>query len=248
MEISCTDFKSKYIIVMRHAERADCAYKKCTFEEDDTELSTLGDEQSIDIGLQLKEFCETKNIPVLKSNVTVISSPFSRTIMTASKVLEGLGVIEEFDNFYLCNGLGEYLNEWQFTENPFNVIAVNNKESVHYQTLSENYLSAMKPIKWIEKSLDSEVGYPESASDNQSRYTSTFYKLVDNFIDLSETRIFVISTHGYGVLHIEKYIDYNTNSYSVDYCQSLVIDFGPEGCNILTTWYPRIKKKSLYKF
>lgn len=116
-------------IYLRHAERADLARRPLNrfpskktnaynFMEVDPLLTARGHEQSQVTGLVLQKFMAAKNLG--KESIVVKSSPFLRTLLTATRIAEVLGVSTVHIDF----SLSEFLSKKAFKESPLETLEV----------------------------------------------------------------------------------------------------------------------------
>jgi broad specificity phosphatase PhoE len=96
--------------------------------ETDPELTKLGLEQAFSLGSQLSEIFKTAGV----KNIRIFSSPFSRTLMTSTSCMKGLGLFNT--TLSIDNGLCEFVS---FKECPKNHIALYSGENQHKDFLGQ---------------------------------------------------------------------------------------------------------------
>ena len=96
----------KYIILMRHGERQDCDFNNPTQIKniDDPELSSIGIEQALDIGHQLK----INLLGINFSEINIFTSPFTRTMQTGLNTANGFDMNDSINKYiYIIKDLAE---------------------------------------------------------------------------------------------------------------------------------------------
>ena len=96
---------TKYIILMNHVEK-QIPHEKPTLIKniDDTELSSIGIQQALDIGNQLGLNLFGINF----SEINIFTSPFTRTIQTSLNVANGFDINDKINkNIFIIKDLAE---------------------------------------------------------------------------------------------------------------------------------------------
>lgn len=83
METKDGDIREKLVIVMRHGERSDFAGQIPKLHKFDPELTDMGKKQAYEAGGMIRNYLKSINF---KGKVSIISSPFARTIQTSIEV------------------------------------------------------------------------------------------------------------------------------------------------------------------
>jgi broad specificity phosphatase PhoE len=239
--------KKKLIIVMRHGEREDDQSikkeneKVTKFNEYDPALTNNGVNQAKSIGNQLREFFQSElfsNQDVSKLKIKIYSSPFLRTLMTASSVIDGImngdhDKYQEVDsNIY--NGLYEYLNDRHFKNHPHDFLEINGKnENIHISSLKEKFT-------WKTDS-DNLPNFPETLDESITRYNRAIEKLKNEFEKDYNHDIMIIVTHGYGVQVMASFLYIPDEFFIVDYCSTFIFELDQKSkeSKYLTTINPQ---------
>jgi hypothetical protein len=115
--------KERLIIIMRHGERTDLAGFTTEINEYDPELTENGKNQAYEAGKRLNEFLELKfkerQENFKHKNISIISSPFTRTLETAKYMKNGL---ELNIPIFVENGLSEFISKAWFRNSPIDFL------------------------------------------------------------------------------------------------------------------------------
>ena len=88
------DIKKKYVILVRHGERADRAGLPIIFHEKDPQLTDKGKRQAYEAGNIIKSFLkETINENIDNIKLDIFSSPFTRRMHYVNILILNLKVI-----------------------------------------------------------------------------------------------------------------------------------------------------------
>ena len=208
----------KYIILMRHGERQDCDFNNPTQIKniDDPELSSIGIEQALDIGHQLK----INLLGINFSEINIFTSPFTRTIQTGLNTANGFDMNDSINkNIYIIKDLAENGYKDGFENNldkgPIYYGRKNSKYKKLYNKLILPYYEEKK-YSWNDFDFESKL----TEVENEESIKNRFYTVIENlynYINSKNTNngnsLNIISTHQYGVsFMMEKIISILNNS------------------------------------
>ena len=218
---------TRYIILMRHGERQDCDDKNppIRINTNDTELSSIGINQALDIGYQLK----LNLLGISISEINIFTSPFTRTIQTALNTANGFDMNDNINkNIYIIKDLAEIGYKDGFEENvdkgPLYYGKNNNKYQKLYNQLISPYYKGKKYF-WNTFDFESKLIYNESYNQSKDRY----FAVMDNLYNYINTKninngnsLNIISTHQDGLnIMLTKFIsilnDNNNNKINFDF-------------------------------
>ena len=196
---------ARYIILMRHGERQDCDYNNPPLRKstDDTELSSIGINQALDIGYQLKLNILGINI----SEINIFTSPFTRTIQTALNTANGFDINDNINkNIYIIKDLAENGYKDGFEQNFVKGPLYYGKNHNQYKKLYNQLISPYyKGKKYFWNNFDFESKLIENENDNQIK--DRYYTVMDNLYNYIKIKninngnsLNIISTHQYGVM------------------------------------------------
>lgn len=162
MKENSSEFEfDKIIVVMRHGERADMADGITQyFHTYDPELTEKGKKQSFEAGKLIMDSLK-KIINHDKFNITFISSPFARTLMTSFHVMNGMGLNQEI---FIENGICELCTPNYFDVEPIKFLGL--------YTNDEKFIKEVKDYKIVNKSYSNFPNFPESYRTAYSRNES----------------------------------------------------------------------------
>jgi broad specificity phosphatase PhoE len=224
------DQNKKLLIVMRHGERSDdpdlSGKVEMKLNEDDPELTINGINQARSIGAQLKLLIKTENIE--PKNISLYSSPFSRTLMTTLGVIEGLSQEEANYSFKIMNGAYEYLNHEKFKAHPENILEYHKLYSDNI-THSDAHTIFGNLLKFNPSVDKADIpSYPEDFQDCLKRYRNTLSRIKEEFMK-NDSDVAIVVTHGYGVQTMAEYLNITADWFIVEYCSSYVFSIGENG-------------------
>jgi broad specificity phosphatase PhoE len=211
----------KQIVIIRHGERIDCIDDKLSqavLHESDPELTELGLKQAFSIGEQLSQEFNNK-----ATRYTIVSSPFSRTLMTASHLINGLKSKSNKIEIALKidNGLSEFISK-SFKECPKKQIALFSDNENHSKYLKEYITDDFENFRnhGIE-TIELFPEHPESMSSAIKRYASAIKRIREECSENSD--IILIITHGYGVQIMCEELNIG-DFLGVDFCETFVFE------------------------
>ena len=193
-----------YIIIMRHGERQDCDEKPTLIKnDDDPELSSIGIQQALDIGHQLK----LNLLGINFSEINVFTSPFTRTIQTGLNTANGFDVNDGINkNIYIIKDLAENGYKDGFEKNI-------DKGPIYYGKNEKNYKKLYKDLilpyyegkKYIWNNFDFESKLKEV--ENEEEIKDRYYTVIENLYNYINNKIInnngnslnIITSHQYGV-------------------------------------------------
>ena len=195
---------TKYIILMRHGERQDCddVTPPTIKNINDPELSSIGIQQALDIGHQLKLNLMGINF----SEINIFTSPFTRTMQTGLNTANGFDANDSINkNIYIIKNLAENGYDNGFENNL-------NKGPIYYGRKDKRYKNLYnqlilpyydkKKYKWNDFDFESKLRENETDETIKDRYYTVIADLY-NFIKSKNTNngnsLNIISTHQYGV-------------------------------------------------
>ena len=199
-----------YLFFVRHGQRAD--NKGGSFHSD-SEITENGKSQAKASGELFKDLVSrhpTKNIKIL-------SSPWTRCMMTASYIAEQLDHKELIVEPKMC----ETLLDLVFKENPFNYLNILDMNKSDYK---QKFLAGNVDVKQASESSyeNSKNWYPESVE----HYYKRCYDYIQNhghFVqDEAESSIAIVVTHALALDAIREFT--NNEKPIIDYCSISCIE------------------------
>ena len=216
-----------YIILMRHGERQDCDDNQSPLIKsiDDPELSSIGIQQSLDIGHQLK----LNLLGINFSEINIFTSPFTRTIQTALNAANGFDVNDSINkNIFIIKDLAENGYKEGFEKSIGKGPLYYGRNITEYKKLYKKLIVPYyKGKKYIWNDFDFESKIKEY--ENEEGIRDRYYTVIDNLYQYINSKIMnignslnIIATHQYGVsFMMEKVIsilnDKNENKIFFDF-------------------------------
>ena len=216
-----------YIILMRHGERQDCDDNQSPLIKsiDDPELSSIGIQQSLDIGHQLK----LNLLGINFSEINIFTSPFTRTIQTALNAANGFDVNDSINkNIFIIKDLAENGYKEGFEKSIGKGPLYYGRNITEYKKLYKKLIVPYyKGKKYIWNDFDFESKIKEY--ENEEGIRDRYYTVIDNLYQYINSKIMnignslnIIATHQYGVsFMMEKLIsilnDKNENKIFFDF-------------------------------
>lgn len=188
---------SKILIALRHGQRADrhftnrpnpLRYDPCL-----TEKGLIQAQQSAE---------RIKSLVPQGSNVHVVSSPFLRTIETASFVSKAFGVPVHVDK-----GFGEILLSCDFNSNPVNTLKFFNKKNEVQEDVG---------CLLVENKHLTEARFPESVEAGYRRVSQNW----DSYFRNVKADVYIVVTHLYVVGALSQvWLGRDFAVYDEEYCK-----------------------------
>lgn len=210
------DPSKDYFFGIRHGQRAD----KDGGHYDDIPLTEFGVNQAKESGKIMNELLQRSKI----SKVTLIVSPFLRTMQTAQEVARECGI----KDMKIDMGFMESLYEHAFTENPLLKLETRLLTASEFEEKRfDSDISVTYPSEEEWKKAD-EV-FPEKLGEDFTR----LYKGFDNVLckypseDKEGSNVIILVGHGSMVMGVTDYIE--KSDKIVDYCSIGCIEFDREG-------------------
>jgi len=195
---------TKYIILMRHGERQDCddVNPPIIKNVDDPELSSIGVQQALDIGHQLKLNLMGINF----SEINIFTSPFTRTMQTGLNTANGFDANDSINkNIYIIKNLAENGYDNGFENNLDKGPIYYGRKDKRYNNLYNQLILPYynkKKYTWNDFDFESKLRQNETDETIKDRYYTVIEGLY-NYIKSKNTNngnsLNIISTHQYGV-------------------------------------------------
>ena len=243
---------TKYIILMRHGERQDCddINPPIIKNVNDPELSSIGIQQALDIGHQLKLNLMGINF----SEINIFTSPFTRTIQTGLNAANGFDVNDSINkNIYIIKNLAENGYDNGFENNldkgPIYYGRKDKKYKSLYNQLILPYYNKKK-YNWNDFDFESKLRENETDETIKDRYYTVIADLY-NYIKSKNTNngnsLNIISTHQYGVsFMMEKIISILNESKSDN--EKINFDFASQHYFFCCTYCFKITKEKEFNY
>lgn len=243
---------TKYIILMRHGERQDCddVTPPTIKNVNDPELSSIGIQQALDIGHQLKLNLMGINF----SEINIFTSPFTRTMQTGLNTANGFDANDSINkNIYIIKNLAENGYDNGFENNL-------NKGPIYYGRKDKRYKNLYnqlilpyydkKKYKWNDFDFESKLRENETDETIKDRYYTVIADLY-NFIKSKNTNngnsLNIISTHQYGVsFMMEKIMSILNESKSEN--EKINFDFKSQRYFFCCTYCFKITKEKEFNY
>ena len=217
----------KLIILIRHGERADLAGIPVKMHMSDPELTDEGKTQAYEAGKRLKEILEED---ILKDKtIALISSPFSRTLMTAKYVKNGLDLNLPIN---IENGLSEFISKSWFKNSPCDFL-----EFLHCNEILMNEL--MHDIVF-NNSLNALPEFPESTHACIERFRTTLDLIIYYYLILKNYDIVILVTHVFGLQTLCEKMEIPLDFFDIEYCSTFIfkLDLEKNKFNFEKNFYP----------
>jgi broad specificity phosphatase PhoE len=222
-------FNNKFIIIVRHAERADMIENailenlKCGIY--DTELTDLGKSQAYEAGTKIKDFFEEKRIDLnlleKENKIKLLCSPFARTLITSYQMLKGLNLTTPIS---IEEGLCEHLSQKWYPCPPENFLAwikhEESKEKIHLNTEIEDHLI-------IHDSKTPLPSYPETHEECAIRLKSVYDNITNYYLEECDNRVLLLVTHFFPIEVFVKLfaIEERKMDLPCEYCMTLAFSY-----------------------
>jgi len=195
---------TKYIILMRHGERQDCDDNNPPLIKNvnDPELSSIGIQQALDIGHQLK----LNLMGITFSEINIFTSPFTRTMQTGLNTANGFDANDAINkNIYIIKNLAENGYDTGFENNLHKGPIYYGRKDKKYKNLYNQLILPYydkKKYTWNDFDFESKLRQNETDETIKDRYYTVITDLY-NYINKKNTNngnsLNIISTHQYGV-------------------------------------------------
>lgn len=203
------------IVIIRHGERADLAGGEIKFDLYDPELTSKGIKQAYEAGSRLKEILD-----LLKPNdkkIAILTSPFSRCIMTAKYVKNGMNYNLPL---FIENGLCEFINRQWFKDSPKNFLCYLKYNNLLFQELSNEII--------IENSVMGLPEFPESTNKCTDRFDKAFDLIIDKYAFKTGFNVVVLVTHFFGIQSLCEKMHIPLDNFDIEYCSTFVFKFNKD--------------------
>ena len=220
----------KILMLMRHGEKLVKTGKKPKCGKYDSELSSLGIEQSIFSGQkflsQLKKFNFSNISP---SEISIISSPYMRTLQTTSYFLKGI----DSKNFFQNNDISKLYN----ISIEYGIREILNKKKLKGEEVPKNFLNFLNNPNY--KDFDDElkklklniISNYDFSTEKESRDECFIRckKYVDeqliNFDKNNEYKVIVIISHSGPMQFIMKRLGFIIDDvHKIHFCEQYYFD------------------------
>jgi len=243
---------TKYIILMRHGERQDCddVNPPIIKNVDDPELSSLGVQQALDIGHQLKLNLMGINF----SEINIFTSPFTRTMQTGLNTANGFDANDSINkNIYIIKNLAENGYDNGFENNLDKGPIYYGRKDKRYKNLYNQLILPYydkKKYTWNDFDFESKLRQNESDETIKDRYYTVIEGLY-NYIKSKSTNngnsLNIISTHQYGVsFMMEKIMSILNESKSEN--EKINFDFESQRYFFCCTYCFKITKEKEFNY
>lgn len=203
------------IVIIRHGERADLAGGEIKFDLYDPELTTKGIKQAYEAGCRLKEILD-----ILKPNnkkIAILTSPFSRCIMTAKYVKNGMNYNLPL---FIENGLSEFVNRQWFKDSPINFLCYVKYNNLLFQEISNEII--------IDKSIVCLPDFPESTNKCTERFTDAFDKIIEQYANQTGFNVIILVTHFFGIQSLCEKMNIPLDNFDIEYCSTFVFKYNKD--------------------
>lgn len=208
-------FDDKIIILIRHGERADLAGLQVKMHISDPELTEEGKTQAFETGKRLKEILEEEILNNKK--IALISSPFSRTLMTAKYVKNGLDLNLPIN---IENGLSEFLSKSWFKNNPKDFLEFFNANEILMQELMHDVI--------INNSLNVLPDFPESTHSCIERFRTTLDLIIYYYLLTKNFDVVILITHVFGLQTLCEKMEIPLDFFDIEYCSTFIFKLNVE--------------------
>lgn len=196
-------------VIIRHGERADLAGSKIKFHLYDPELTEKGIKQAYEAGGRLKEMLD-----ILKpenKKIAIITSPFSRCIMTAKYIKNGMNYNLPL---FIENGLSEFINRKWFKSSPKEFLCYFKANTLLFQEINNEII--------IDKSIGKLPEFPESTSKCTERFQKIFDSIIDQYANRTGFNVLILVTHYFGIQSFCEKMNIVVDNFSVEYCSTFI--------------------------
>lgn len=232
-------FNSSYILVLRHGERADClsAFQGSEIKPSlDPELT----ERGLNDARLSGDYIRSAFIDKLKfDNVKVFTSPFIRSLQTATQIAKQIGLNEVTISYRICEKLAFELCEGL---KPFEKMAAGIKEN-------KDQLESRFGCKVVFMDDEHLVGFPEEFEDAYKRYDRYFDDIIIGERKCIQKNLIIIASHGVSIDILRKKFN-NKEEILADYCCISGIEVNKTNGNVslfLNAYNKHIKRKENFK-
>jgi broad specificity phosphatase PhoE len=233
---------NKFIFIVRHAERADMVegidldILKCG--KYDTELTEYGKLDAVKVGEKIKNFLHSQNKKShinffekdkenylknleSKKKITLICSPFARTLMTANSIIKGLNLQLPIK---VEKGLCEHLSEKWYPEHPEKFLLSIKKENDPCKK-KEFLHSQISDRKIIHENITHLPKYPETHEECHIRFKRVYESLLDHYMNKLDNEVLIMVTHFFPVEIFVKCYHDEECILPVEYCITLAFNY-----------------------
>jgi len=225
-------FNNKFIIILRHAERADMVENaiieniKCGIY--DTELTDRGKSQAYEAGIKIKEFFYDKKIDLKllerDKKIKFLCSPFARTLITSFQMLKGLNLTTPIT---IEEGLCEHLSKKWYPCPPENFLAW----IQHEESKEKIYLnSEIEDHSIIHDSKTPLLSYPETHEECAIRLKSVYENITNFYLEECDNEVLFLITHYLPIeLFVKLYaLEESKIDLTCEYCMTLAFSYEKE--------------------
>jgi broad specificity phosphatase PhoE len=215
--------------IIRHGERADLAGKEIKLNISDPELTNRGIKQAYEAGIRLKEILDL--IKPHSKKIALLTSPFSRCIMTAKYLKNGMNLNLPL---YIENGLSEFINTQWFKSNPSEFLSYIHRNKFLFDEISNEII--------IDKSTQKLPIFPESTNKCQERFTNTFNDILNNYcckdnnynndsnkhIHINGFNVIILVSHFFGIQYLLEKMNIPLETFDIEYCSTFIFRYNKE--------------------
>ncbi len=203
------------VVIIRHGERADLAGEEIKYDLYDSELTAKGIKQAYEAGYRLKEILDL--LKPQNKKIAILTSPFSRCIMTAKYVKNGMNYNLPL---FLENGLCEFINLQWFRESPNKFLCYLNLNNLLFQELSNEII--------IDKSLVPLPEFPESTHKCTERFNKAFEMIIQQYAIKTGFNVIIMVTHFFGIQCLCEKMNIPLDNFDIEYCSTFVFKFNKD--------------------
>lgn len=204
----------KIIVVIRHGERADLAGITVKMHILDPELTEEGKSQAYEAGLRLREILDEYS-PENKK-IALVSSPFSRTLVTAKYLKNGMGANLPI---YTEDGLSEFISKAWFRDSPVNFLGFLTADLLLANDLMSEII--------IKASLNPLPTFPESTDNCIDRFRNTLDLTVYHYLIRKEFDVLILVTHVFGIQALCEKMSIPLDVFDIEYCSTFIFKYDP---------------------
>jgi len=222
----------KILMFMRHGEKLIKTGKKPKCGKFDSELSSLGINQSFNSGkkflLELKKY----NLPnISPSEIHIISSPYMRTLQTTTYFIKGI----ESQNFF--NNDNNNLYNLYNVSIEYGIREILNKDKLKGEQIPKKFLNFLnnpnykdfdEELKKLKLNIINDCEFStekESKDECIQRCKKYVEQQLINFDKDNKYKVIVIISHGGPIKYIMRRLGFNLeNEQKISFCQQYYFD------------------------
>ena len=211
--------KKKYVILVRHGERADRAGLPIIFHEKDPQLTDKGKRQAYEAGNIIKSFLkETINENIDNIKLDIFSSPFTRTIQTSVQIRNNICKDKKIK---LKNALCEYINIEFEGYNPSEVIGL----YINHPKIEDEFCN--EQFELCEDSLPKSF---ESETDIEQRMNTFANSKIKQIFENYNCDVTILVSHASPIDHLNRVMGYPGpyGWHNLPFCSTMIYSYDIE--------------------